>query len=382
MNTVDKVAKEGLCCGCGVCAGVCPAGCLEMRMISGEYRPSLVGKCSASCGVCLSACPFYDHELLRDGMAKDLFGQQQDVGYDEALGYYLKAYIGHSQVADQRERGASGGMATWLLERLLESGQVDRVIAVGAVQDRGQPLFRYEEYADAEQVRAAAGSKYYPVDVSRALRGIWQDSADHRFAIVGLPCVVQGVRRAMTRYPRLARRVRFLLGIVCNHCPGSYYTEFLCGLAGVQSSNVRTVAHRQKGIESAVDYRFQAMTNDGRWSRSVGFQGWPSRFWSKQFFACDACSYCDDLFAEMADAVFMDAWLKEFLPETRGTSIVVVRNAELQEVLNSGCRDGLCELQTCPVETIVASQKNQVKRKKQSIRHRMFLRTRSGAGCP
>jgi len=84
----------------------------------------------------------------------------------------------------------------------------------------------------------------------------------------------------------------------------------------------------------------------------------------------------------MADAVFMDAWLKEFLPETRGTSIVVVRNAELQEVLNSGCRDGLCELQTCPVETIVASQKNQVKRKKQSIRHRMFLRTRSGAGCP
>ncbi|MFO7675573.1 MAG: Coenzyme F420 hydrogenase/dehydrogenase, beta subunit C-terminal domain [bacterium] len=320
--------------------------------------------------------------MLRDGLAKNLFGQLQHAGHDGAVGYYLKAYIGHSSVADQRARGASGGMATWLLERLLESGQVDRVITVGAVQERGQPLFRYEEHADAEQVRAAAGSKYYPVEVSRTLRDIWQDSADHRFAIVGLPCVVQGVRRAMTRHPRLARRVRYLLGLVCNHCPASYYTELLCGLAGVANSGVRTVAYRQKGVESAIDYRFQAMTNDGRWSRSVGFQGWPSRFWNKQFFAYNACSYCDDLFAETADAAFMDAWLKESLPETRGTSIVVVRNAELQKVLDSGCRDGLCELRTCPVETVLASQKNQVKRKKQSIRHRVFLRTRSGGWLP
>ena len=382
MNTISEVVKEGLCSGCGVCAGVCPADCLQMQVFGGKYQPLLVGECLPRCNLCLNVCPFSDHDLLRDDIAKSLFGEPHGLRYDPATGYYLQAFVGHSLIADQRERGAAGGVATWLLERLVAAGEVDRVISVGSVRGPNQPLFEYQTCLDADQVRSTAGSKYYPVEISAALRSILRDPEHGRYAIVGLPCVLQGVRRATLKYPRLKRRVRFLLGLVCNHCPGSYYTEFLCALAGVSRSDVRTVEYRVKGAQRANDYGFRALAGDGTWSRSVWFQGLPSRIWNKQYFAYNACSYCDDLFAEMADVVFMDAWLEEFLPDTRGSSIVLVRNLELQRVLEDGCRAGLCDLSPCSIKDVTASQKNQLRRKKDTIRFRMMLRLGEGGWLP
>ncbi|MPN28404.1 hypothetical protein SDC9_175845 [bioreactor metagenome] len=46
VNVFDLVVQNNLCSGCGVCAGVCPAGNLAMEWNErGEYTPSDQGRC-------------------------------------------------------------------------------------------------------------------------------------------------------------------------------------------------------------------------------------------------------------------------------------------------------------------------------------------------
>lgn len=352
-------------------------------MRKGLYGPTLSSNCCTSCGICLDVCPFYDHATSRDHVAGELFQGQRNVQHHQSLGYYLRAYVGHSLIDSHRERGASGGMATWMLERLLASCAVDRVIAVGATEAPNRALFEYRVCESVEQVRTAGSSKYYPVEVSTALGAVWKEKEDHRYAIIGLPCTVHAIRRATLRNPRLARRVRFVLGIVCNHCPGSYYTELLCATAGISTADVRAVDYRYKmETRSANDFHFRAMSKDGDWSRPVRFQGQLVSLWNKQYFAYSACSYCEDVFAEAADAVFMDAWLERFLSDTRGTSIVVARNTVLLDILEGGRRQKTCALMPCEIEEVVASQQHLVRRKKETIRDRIEARRQSRQWLP
>ncbi len=350
-------------------------------MSEGKCRPAMVGSCLNRCDLCLTVCPFGEHTLSLSGLCDKLFGAQESTYHDQPLGYYRKAFVGHSLVPGQRASGASGGMATWVLERLLTSGKVDRVLAVAAQTGPGVPLFRYEACTSADQVRGASGSKYYPVEISAALREVWQSAEDYRYAVIGLPCTLQAIRRAALRHPRLARRIGFMLGLVCNHCPGAYYTEFLCALAGVSSSDVQKVGYRFKGSTTAIDYQFKALAG-GAWSRPVGYLDWPVHTFGRQYFSYNVCSFCDDVFAEAADAVFMDAWLPQYLPETQGTSIVVVRERVLQDLLERGCGERLCELAPIAVDDVVASQQGLVSRKKQSIRWRMAARLQGGEWLP
>lgn len=46
--------------------------------------------------------------------------------YLPETGYYLDSYVGYSN--EFRQSSASGGMATWLLTRLLKEGIVDYVV--------------------------------------------------------------------------------------------------------------------------------------------------------------------------------------------------------------------------------------------------------------
>lgn len=380
-NVTELIVPADLCSGCGVCAGICPGHCLEMEIASGKYRPVLVGECLERCDLCLEVCPFGEHERSLTDLTDHRFATQESVQFDEITGYHIGAYVGYSTIDDQRTRGASGGMATWVLEQLLRTGQVDRVVAVGAVPQPNERLFQFEVYGTPEQVRNAASSKYYPVEISKVLPEILKESEEHRYAVIGLPCVLHAVRRATLCYPRLARRVRYLLGILCNHCPGTYYTEYLCALSGISMSRVERVDYRCKESTSAVDFQFRAWV-DGAWSRPVGMIGLPSHVWNRQYFAYNACGYCDDVFAEAADAVFMDAWLPKYLSETRGTSIVLVRDAGIDHLLRAGREGSLCELDEITLEDVKASQASVIGYKRHSIGQRIIARRQQGRWLP
>ena len=69
--------NKGSCSGCGVCAAVCPVGCIEMVEDSEGFVYPLIDKqrCK-SCKVCDKMCPFANAEKLVNKEGKNCFAVQ------------------------------------------------------------------------------------------------------------------------------------------------------------------------------------------------------------------------------------------------------------------------------------------------------------------
>lgn len=382
-NVTECTVHADLCVGCGVCVAVCPAQVLRLDFVQGEYRLKLIGKCLPKCRVCLKVCPFGDYSDSVDDLAELKFGMDPTLKKDSVIGYYRNAYIGHSTVNGHRENGASGGMVTWLLEYLLSTGRIDKAIVVLPRMEENKPLFQMSIVETAEQIRQAAGSRYYPVEISESLCEVLTEQQEFRYAVVGTPCLVQALSRARAKYKKLDRRIEYVLGLACGLCPSAQYTEVLAAWAGVLPQDIRTVGYRFKdGIEVGWDFRFRAQDSSGRWSRPVGQLETFRHLWGRHFFAHHACLFCDDVFAELADAVFMDAWLPEYLTDTRGASIVVTRNINLDEALQEGSEKKLCNLLSCPIDEVHLSQKSVIMNKRETIRKRVAFAQQNGYWLP
>ena len=52
------------------------------------------------------------------------------------------------------------------------------------------------------------------------------------------------------------------------------------------------------------------------------------------YFKLNPCNYCDDVFAELADVVFMDAWLPKYSKDPLGHSLVINRNKAFTFIFN------------------------------------------------
>jgi len=319
-----------------------------------------------NCGLCLEVCPANREKINQNDIAKLYFEKEKDIHYHPAIGFYLSSYIGYSLTDFHREHGASGGMITWLLERLLSSGSVDRII-VAKNSDSNNVLFKMKIVSSIKEIRDASNSKYYPLELSNCLEKIINSKEEHKYAIVGLPCFLYGIRKAMFQNPRLKKEIKFLIGLVCGHCPNASYTEYLSKLAEIKLKDIKTVNYRvKKGAKTSINYGFQIKKKDGTYSKIL-WNNIIGKLWNKYYFCHNVCNYCDDIFAEVADIVFMDAWLPEAIPVVQGTSIIVVRNSILDDILVEGNQKGSCSLKPCPIEKVVKSQKSTIEKRQKLI---------------
>lgn len=84
-----------------------------------------------------------------------------------------------------------------------------------------------------------------------------------------------------------------------------------------------------------------------------------STVYSNGYFQIPGCFFCDDVFAECADVVFMDAWLPEYIDDPKGTSIIIVRNPEIAELI-----PGDANLEEIDIERVIYSQRAALRRKR------------------
>ena len=329
--------RSDLCIGCGLCAGVCPTNCLLIKWSEqGSLTPVEVSNCAESCDLCLRVCPFFDHDITQDHIATKSYCQTQGINFQPETGYYLACFAGYSMKSDQRNRSASGGMLTWFLETLIERGLVDKVICVIDDNASGTDrLFRFGILSNIFDVRAAAGSKYYPVEISEVIREILKEKEEYRYAVVGLPCLIFGLNLSMRHLPKLHRRVAFKLSMVCGQLPTRYYTEFLGLKGGVPIHSQHKVEYRLKeGTMRAGNYGFRAIGANGKSGSLTYWEELPNHLWLNSYFMHNACNFCDDIFGETADVVFMDAWLPEYEPDPKGNSLIIARTPNVVSILN------------------------------------------------
>ncbi|MGC9322644.1 MAG: Coenzyme F420 hydrogenase/dehydrogenase, beta subunit C-terminal domain, partial [Kosmotogaceae bacterium] len=56
--------------------------------------------------------------------------------------------------------------------------------------------------------------------------------------------------------------------------------------------------------------------------------------WGYGFFKYKACDYCDDVVSETADVSVGDAWLPEYVNDSGGTNVVIVRNPVIKKIID------------------------------------------------
>ena len=374
-NVIHSVVEQNRCSGCGVCAGVCPGGFLTVAEASNgdlaaQWR---IGPCPTNCGLCVSVCPFANGVFDPRPLNQVIFNAKEcpvTCHFHEDAGYYENALVGYSEV--HRPESASGGLLTWTLEQLLAQGEVDRVaIVVCEPDEMDGHRFLFKEAQTTEEIRGAAGSVYHPVEISHIVRQITRQPGV-RWAITGVPCLCAAIRNAMQRIPAVGRAVRYVFGLACGMYQNRYYTDLLCLASGVSPKEAVSIRYRLKAREGlASNFQFQSTRRDGRRGRPLAYSGLPCFLGSHAFFRVNACNYCKDVFAEAADACFMDAWLPEYQSNMQGTSIVLVRSVSISRLLMlAGAAQNL-RLSPLRIERVVASQAGHVRRKRYLLAMRL-----------
>ncbi|MCX7424609.1 MAG: Coenzyme F420 hydrogenase/dehydrogenase, beta subunit C-terminal domain [Planctomycetia bacterium] len=338
----------------------------------GDLAPRVdTPRCLEKCHLCLDACPFSGGVHNPRERNIELFRDQPGATYDENIGWHRRSIVGFRQDRSLREASASGGLATWCLEMLLEKGIVAHAAVVRLADHHENGFFEFRGASSVAELRQAAGSVYHPVEISAIVRQILAGGDGEPWAVVGVPCLCAAIRNSR----RLRQRVPYVFGLACGMYQNRFYTEMLLATSGVDGSHVSAVQYRRKSDSGlASNFGFRGVDARGP-GVEVPYRGLPYYLGRNGFFRLNACNFCMDVFAETADACFMDAWLPAYWREPKGTSLVVIRNSVIGEMFQEGSREERLWIGEISPEMAVASQRGHVRRKRELV----YMRRRIGA---
>jgi coenzyme F420 hydrogenase subunit beta len=296
---------------------------------------------------------------------------------DDLLGNYLRCYVGHSNDVNIRYNAASGGIASQLLISALEMGLVDGAVVVR--MKRENPLETEAVVARTKQeILDASKSKYCPAASNKVLKQIIKEKG--KFAIVGLPCHIHGIRKAEEICETLRGRIVLRIGLMCSHIVSFTGTEFILEKLGVDRKQVKALSYRGNGWPGGMSVRM----NDGTNITIPLLGAWHS-YWvvfSSHFFTPMRCEMCPDESAEFADISLGDAWLPELRHDKIGESIIVTRTKIAEDLLSSVAAAGLVTIVGVSPAKVKQTQGLNLKFKKSFFGKRLFMLKRLGCLTP
>ncbi|WP_162244053.1 Coenzyme F420 hydrogenase/dehydrogenase, beta subunit C-terminal domain [Pseudorhodoferax sp. Leaf265] len=376
-GSLVDVVRGGYCVGCGACAAVAdPPVAMKFDRFA-RYTPERV---SAARGTASEqVCPFLAGPN-EDVLAAQQFGELGG-GHDARLGWYQGLYAGHALERRHRDEGSSGGLTSWLLAELLHRGLVTGVIHVRPLEENGRPRFAYTVSTSIDMVAANAKTRYYPVEMSEVMAHV--RATPGRYVFVGVPCYVKAVRRLMRDDAVLKERIVYALSLFCGHMKSGRFAESLAWQMGAKPDDWKTVDFRRKlSDRPASSYGFAVQPHDGA-AESVTPMGKLEGYdWGMGVFRLSACDYCDDVVGETADASFGDAWLPAYVNDSAGTSLVIVRHPELQQLFVEAGRDGRIALDASSVDDMVKSQDASFRHRRTGLAYRLWLKDKKGQWRP
>jgi coenzyme F420 hydrogenase subunit beta len=344
----------------------------------GTYEPRGSGQCLGECTLCLDVCPFGSGAQSTGSLAQQLYSRDgHSAVAHPTCGYYLDSFVGHVRDEELRWASSSGGIARWFLAELVKRNLADRVLCVVPGND-SDALYRYTVLDSPDQIYKCANSAYYPVELSRVLHTVL--ATDARHVVVALPCLARGLRLAMDRAPILKQRIVCIAGLVCGGMRTSHFAEMIARLGAPGSGQVDSIAFRAKDVARPA-HEFSFRVGRGQEDAIVPYRQWIPK-WSSGELKPQVCSFCDDVFAELADVVFMDAWLPEYIGNPLGTNLVVVRSELAQHVLALGVANHALHLEPIDIERVAASQFGVTRDKRVTLRMRTWLAERRSRPVP
>lgn len=314
------------CCGCGLCAALCPKQAIAMKEnAEGFLCPDVDGERCISCGLCQKQCPVENspkRQLPRQVLA-----------------------VKHGNLED-RKKSTSGGMFGLLSDWVLESGGV----VYGAAFDEGWNV-RHIRAADTAGRDAMRGSKYVQSDMTMVYDALAQDlKAGRRVLFTGTPCQCAAVRR-LAETKQLDSDLLLLAELICEGVNSpAFFRDYLGFVA--KGSPVTAVAFRSKeqGWKCPT---FRVETEGAVYSHAYKTEPFCQCFEGSLIFR-EACHLCPHARSERgADITMGDFWAYRQLPEgfadDHGVSMVLVNTdagAQAWEQVRGGCDFWESDLET------------------------------------
>ena len=363
LEVIEKIVRNGLCTGCGTCVGICLKDALKMVRFNsnGYYFPQLNNERCNNCGLCLRVCP--GHSVDFKTLNLDIFGRESE---DILIGNYQSCHLGHATDDNIRYNAASGGVITALLIFALERGIIDGALVTRMKKD--QPLKPEPFIARTRgEIIEASKSKYCPVPANVALKKIL-NSKKAKFAVVGLPCHIQGLRKAESVHKRLKEKIVLHLGIFCSHNDTFLQTESLLNNLCLRAQDIAKIDYRGEGWPGMMSI---LLKNARKLSLPFFEMISLHKLW---FHALPRCALCCDLTSELADVSCGDPWLPEVMSNEKiGKSIVVCRTKIGKAICIEAVRDGYIEIEELDPNKVKQSG-DMLKTKKRDIKVRFSLR--------
>lgn len=369
---MKNVSKNNQCCyGCGICAGVCPTGSIEMTISKeGAFIPTENEDKCINCGLCNKVCPWQSFDYKE---VNKFVYNTEDVK-DVQIGNFKECYSGYATDDKLRHNSSSGGLITSILIFALEEKIIDGAVVTRMKKDN--PLIPESFIATTrEEIISAAGSKYISVSLDETIKEIMK--SDGRYAVVGLPCHIQALRKAELSNKSLNNKIVFHLGLICSGNISSFGTELLADALSLDHGDIMDVCYRGKGWPGG----FKAKLRNGKDSLAIAYKDYFSII---RFHTLLPCLVCWDTLNEFSDISFGDAWIKSIEKEGNiGTSLIISRTVKGERLLRGVEKKGLVMLDKIDSETVVRSKaKVVVNFKKRNAKLKISLLKLSNKDCP
>jgi len=358
-KTIEDIPNMGLCTGCGTCAGMCPNSSIEMtRNSNGTYTPILDKEKCNQCGICFNVCPGLFIDI--DKYNLEIFNEKPKNFF---LGNYKNCYLGHSLDEKIRWNSSSGGLITMLLIFALQEGIISGALVTR--MSRKKPLEPEAFIAKTKkEIISASGSKYCPVAANVIIKKIRNERG--KFAVVGLPCHIHGVRKAELFDTELKEKIVLHLGLFCGHTPNFLGNEFLFKRLNILKNDIAKITYRGRGWPGSMTIELR----DGS-RMSIPFLDYYITLGSP-FFVPMRCMLCSDQSNELADISFGDAWLPDLKNKQIGESIAVSRTEIGEEILQKA-KSKVIKIAKIDCNKVILSQRRKLYSKKKNLAARIRI---------
>ena len=285
---LNKIVDSDICAKCGTCSVVCPN-----NLIHFDEKPFISQEClRKGSGMCSEVCP---------RMTAGSYDVRNRLNSFEEF-YYAKSDV----------EGQSGGVVTKFLQCLLDDGEIDGAVVIGA--DNWKPVSMIITSGD-DSFKDTSKSKY-AISSLQAIREAGELGLQ-RIAVVGLPCQVAGLRniqyhsyiskhgaeRGRNGKPVKIPEIKYVLGLFCTE-------KFEYG----------ELENKVDSLDIPMEDVYKCDVKGKNFIISTGKKDYPISL--SDIESSPGCLMCRDFDAELADISFGDKGSPD------GYSTVVVRTSK------------------------------------------------------
>lgn len=348
QSVIDKIYKDNLCLGCGLCQSICGKDNVEMQLQStGFFKPVIKTKVPVEKDrIIKNICPginvVNDLKITKE---RRVWGSMEQL------------FSGFSTDKEIRTQGSSGGIISAVAIYMLQHKLVDGVMQVGGDAADFQRNTLQVSRTKKDVLRCAS-SRYAPALVFDRILELLNENGDV-YCFIGKPCDISALKNFLSHYPQYQQRFALTVSIMCAGMPSFAGTQAI-----VKEFNavepVKNLVYRGNGwpgffsFKDSTDKEYKMTYNDS-WGKRLGKH------------LHQRCKICPDGIGIQADIAVGDAWetadgYPDFT-EREGRSLVIVRTQRAVQLLEAAAQSGDMKFEPLEEQAIGKMQPYQYRRR-------------------